>query len=244
MTIHQPETPSVTQMRIAIVEDDVILREELSQFLQAHQFIVYEANNGLALNDLLLTESIDLLILDLNLPGQSGFEIAKLVRASHPRIGIAMLTARTALADRIKSYEHGADIYLPKPTPPQELLAAINSLARRINNLKPSGWVLHAQTSQLVSPDGVTQIALIAVESLLLKALSQAPNHSLESESICEILAVQLASEIMTKRALENIISRLRKKIQPALDGPERRIIHSVWGTGYQLYLPLSIINN
>lgn len=79
---------------------------------------------------------------------------------------------------------------------------------------------------------------------LLLKALAQAPNHSLESESICEILSEQLAMETMTKRSLENIISRLRKKIQPALDGSERRIIHSVWGTGYQLYLPLSITNS
>ncbi|HBK43725.1 MULTISPECIES: response regulator transcription factor [unclassified Polynucleobacter] len=232
------------QMRLAIVEDDAILREELSQFLQSHQFIVHETNNGLALHDLLLAEPIDVIILDLNLPGQSGFEIAQFVRASYPQIGIAMLSARTALVDRIKSYEHGADIYLPKPTPPQELLAAINSLARRITEFKPDGWILQTQSGQLISPNDKNTIQLIAVEMLLLKALAQAPNHSLESESICEILSEQLAMETMTKRSLENIISRLRKKIQPALDGSERRIIHSVWGTGYQLYLPLSITNS
>ena len=234
----------LNSIQITIVEDDAIFRQEITKFLQTHHFKVEEANNSLGLYDILKEENIDILILDLNLPGQSGFEIAKTVRKTHPQIGIIMLTARTTLADRIAGYEHGADVYLPKPTPPQELLAAINSLAWRINDVKPSGWVLHTQIGRLVSPDGVTQISLIAVESLLLKALSQAPNHSLESESICETLAEQLASEIMTKRALENIISRLRKKIQPALDGPEKRIIHSVWGTGYQLYLPLSIVNN
>lgn len=231
-------------IKIAIVEDDVILREELSQFLQARQFLVHEANNGLALSDILLLESIDLIILDLNLPGLSGFEIAKSVRSKYPQIGIVMLTARTGLADRINSYEHGADIYLPKPTPPLELLAAINSVARRIHEKNPQGWILHTQSSQLSPPNSETKINLIAVEFLLLKALAQAPNHALESESLCEILSEQLAAEIMTKRSLENVISRLRKKIQPSLNTQERRIIHSVWGTGYQLCLPLSIINN
>ena len=232
-----------TQMRLAIIEDDVILREELSQFLQSHQFIVYETNNGLALHDLLLAEPVDVIILDLNLPGQSGFEIAQFVRASYPQIGIVMLSARTALVDRIKSYEHGADIYLPKPTPPQELLAAINSLARRITEFKPDGWILQTQSGQLLSPNQ-SAITLIAIEFVLLKALAQAPNRALESETICEILSEQLATELISKRALENVISRLRKKIQPHLDGVEQRIIHSVWGSGYQLYLPISIINS
>jgi len=234
---------SSNPIKIAIVEDDAILREELSHFLQAHHFKVYEANNSLGLSDLLLREALDILILDLNLPGQSGFEIAQPVRKTHPKIGIVMLTARTALADRIKSYEHGADIYLPKPTPPQELLAAIHSLSRRVVESKPSGWILHLQSGQLTPPNGETRISLLASESLLLSALSQAPNQCLESESICEILSEQLMAEAMTKRSLENVISRLRKKIQPMLSGAERRIIRSVWGTGYQLCLPLSIIN-
>jgi DNA-binding response OmpR family regulator len=235
---------STTKMKIAIVEDDAILREELCQFLQARQFIVHEANNGLALSDILLMESIDLIVLDLNLPGQSGLEIAKIVRNQYPQIGIVMLTARTGLADRINSYEHGADIYLPKPTPPLELLAAINSIARRFTEKNHHSWILHTQSSQLSPPDNEIRIDLIAVESLLLKALAQAPNHSLESESLCEILSEQLATEMMTKRSLENIISRLRKKIQPSLNTQERRIIHSVWGSGYQLCLPIIIVNN
>ena len=235
--------PIENRLKIAIVEDDVILREELSQFLQARNFEVLEANSGLALNDILLKEIIDLIILDLNLPGQSGFDIAKAVRSQFPKIGIVMLTARTGLMDRVKSYEHGADIYLPKPTPPLELLGAINSVARRVAEKSPSSWVLFTKSGQLIPPDGITKIDLVAIESLLLRALAQAPNYSLESESICEILSEQIVTETMTKRSLENIISRLRKKIQPTLRGHERRIIHSVWGTGYQLCLPLTIIN-
>ena len=235
--------PIENRLKIAIVEDDVILREELSQFLQARNFEVLEANSGLALNDILLKEIIDLIILDLNLPGQSGFDIAKAVRSQFPKIGIVMLTARTGLMDRVKSYEHGADIYLPKPTPPLELLGAINSVARRVAEKSPSSWVLFTKSGQLIPPDGITKIDLVAIESLLLRALAQAPNYSLESESICEILSEQIATETMTKRSLENIMSRLRKKIQPTLRGHERRIIHSVWGTGYQLCLPLTIIN-
>ena len=231
-------------IKIAIVEDDAILREELSQFLQSKNCIVHEANNGLALNDLLLNEGMDLVILDLNLPGQSGFEIAKSLRHQFPQMGIVMLTARTGLIDRINSYESGADLYLPKPTPPLELLAAIHSLARRFTEKAPEDWTLHSQSSQLSPPNGASKINLIAVESLLLRALAQAPNHSLESENICEILSEHLSAEIMTKRSLENVISRLRKKIQPALIGHERRIIHSVWGTGYQLCLPIIIVNN
>ncbi|WP_353431453.1 response regulator transcription factor [Polynucleobacter sp. MWH-UH23A] len=231
-------------IRIVIVEDDAILREELSQFLQSRKFIVYEVNNGIALNDLLLRESVDLVILDLNLPGQSGFVIAKSIRHQYPQMGIVMLTARTGLIDRINSYESGADIYLPKPTPALELLAAINSLTRRFAENDLENWILHSHSSQLSPPHGANRINLIAAESTLLKALAQAPNRSLESETICEILSEQLAAEQMTKRSLENVISRLRKKLQPILVGQERRIIHSIWGTGYQLCLPIIVVNN
>lgn len=231
-------------IKIAIVEDDVILREELSQFLLTQEYTVYQTNNGLSLNDLLLKEAINLIILDLNLPGQSGFEIAKSIRNQYPQMGIVILTARTALIDRINSYESGTDIYLPKPTPPLELLAAIHSLTRRHIQSTPENWILYALSGQLRPPFNDNKINLLAVESSLLKILAQAPNQSLESENICEMLSELLAIEIMTKRSLENVISRLRKKVQPALVGDERRIIHSVWGTGYQLCLPLSIVNN
>lgn len=234
----------MNNVKIAIIEDDAILREELSQFLQSHGFIIFEVNNGISLLEILSEDQIDVIVLDLNLPGQSGLEIAKSVRRTYPNIGVVMLTARTALADRIKGYESGADIFLPKPTPPQELLVAIKNLARRINQARPEGWILSVQAGKLIHPGGVNAITLLAIECFLLNALACAPNRVLETETICELLSEKVGGEAITKRSLENTISRLRKKIQPLLEGDERRIIHSVWGSGYKLYLPLAILDN
>jgi DNA-binding response OmpR family regulator len=231
-------------IEVAIVEDDGFLREELAHFLDANRYLTHQLNSGLALDDLLLKRKIEIILLDLNLPGASGFEIAKKIRAVHPEIGIIMLTARTSLPDRVKGYESGADIYLPKPTPPQELLAAINSLAKRLSNNALNGWTLHLHSSQLISPKGNERLPLIAIECLLLKALAQAENNSLESESICEILSEQLAVELMTKRALENVVSRFRKKVLPFIDSDTDQIIQSIRGSGYRLCLPLTIENN
>jgi DNA-binding response OmpR family regulator len=234
---------NVNPIEVVIVEDDGILREELAYFLDANRYLTHQANNGLALDDLLLKRKIGVILLDLNLPGTNGFDIARKIRAVHPEIGIVMLTARTSLQDRVKGYESGADIYLPKPTPPQELLAAINSLAKRLSNNTSNGWVLNLFSSQLISPKGNEKVPLIAIECLLLKALAQAENNSLESESICEILSEQLAVELMTKRALENVVSRFRKKVLPLIDGDTDQIIQSVRGSGYRLCLPLTIEN-
>lgn len=231
-------------IEIALIEDDGILREELSQFLGTNNYKVYQANSGLAFDDLLIKRNIDLIILDLNLPGQNGFEIAKKLRASRPQIGIIMLTARTALTDRIKSYESGADIYLPKPTPPQEILAAVNSLAKRVGSSKPKSWTLHISSSQLLSPNGESTVELIPIETYLLSALAQAENNTLESESICEILSEQLSMEIMTKRALENVISRFRKKLLPLVGEESHRSIQSIRSSGYRLCFPITIIHS
>ena len=97
-------------MQIAIVEDDAILREELANFLSQNGFMVHQVNNGSSLDDLMLFEPIKLIILDVGLPGQNGMLIAKKLRASFPNLGIIMVTARTALVDRIQGYENGADI--------------------------------------------------------------------------------------------------------------------------------------
>jgi DNA-binding response OmpR family regulator len=234
---------NVNPIEIAIVEDDGILREELAHFLDANHYLTYQANNGLALEDILLKRKISIILLDLNLPGASGLEIARKIRTVHPEIGIVILTARTSLPNRVKGYESGADIYLPKPTPPLELLAAINSLAKRLSSKSSEGWTLHLHSSQLTPPKSNEKVPLIAIECLLLKVLAQAENNSLESESICEILSEQLAVELMTKRALENVVSRFRKKVLPFIDSDTDQIIQSIRGSGYRLCLPLTIEN-
>lgn len=229
-------------MRIAIVEDDAIFREELAYFLGENGFLVSQVNNGSSLDELLMYENIKLIILDVSLPGQNGMVIAKRLRTSFPNLGIIMLTARTGLVDRIQSYENGADIYLPKPTPALELLAAVRSLERRLKKTElPQSWSLDFLRRQLTPPAGTQPIELTAVEVYLLSALATAPNQTLDFESIQELLKIKYDFKELTKRALENLISRLRIKISLSIGDEKVRCIQSVWGAGYQLCLPIVI---
>lgn len=231
-----------SQAKIALIEDDANLREELAHFFSTRDFEVYEANSGISLDDLLVTQQIDVLVLDLNLPGQSGFDIATRIRQHLPGIGIVMLTARTGAPDRLRGYESGADVYLPKPTPPQELLAAVNNLFRRLQNQYPlSQWSLDGHRRLLYTLNRADPITLTGSETALLTALIHAPNKTLESDVLCDLINKRGPTEPLTKRALENLVSRLRKKISEALENKSDPTIRSVWGLGYQLALPITV---
>lgn len=231
------------KLTIAVVEDDAILREELSHFLRCHDFEVIELLTGVALYDVLNQRAVDLVILDLNLPGLSGFDIAKQVRAKLPSVGIVMLTARTALPDRIKGYDSGADIYLPKPTLPAEILAAIGSLSRRLGQTQVElPWRLLTTRYLLLGPLDKHRVGLTNVEQQLLLCLAQAPNMAADADTICEELAAIVQDGYFTRRALENIISRLRKKVIDSDMKESLPFIRSVRGVGYQLCVPISIV--
>jgi DNA-binding response OmpR family regulator len=243
-----PTANNPISLNIAIVEDDRILREELGHFLSSHGHTVHEAVNGLGLDDLAQETDIDLVILDLNLPGESGLAIAERYRQLRPELGIVILSARTADVDRIQSYEQGADIYIPKPCPPHELLAAIRSLARRIrSNQSADTWQLDCVRHLLCSADGLTNIQLLTVETRILRALARAPQRQLDTESLCIWLVEGDMdtdfSEGVTKRALENKISRLRKKFAQKTT-TELLLIRSVRGEGYQLCLPVNVLSD
>ena len=231
---------------IALIEDDPILREEIAHFLRSAGFVVHAINNGISLDELLIEYRVDALILDINLPGQSGFDIASRIRQHSPQIGIVILTARTALPDRLRAYEAGADIFLPKPTPPQELLAAIHSIIRRLSVQPVAAWMLDGQRRLLYSMHQPEPASLTAAETVLLIALSRAPNQTLETDAICLLLSqrgtvLAAEAETITKRALENLVSRLRKKIAAVQQDTSSPSIQSVWGLGYQLALSITI---
>jgi len=229
-------------LKIAVVEDDAILREEISHFLSANGFDVAELVTGLALDTLLEQQAVDLIILDLNLPGLNGFEIAKRVKSRYAHIGIIMLTARTALPDRIKSYESGADIYLPKPTAPSEILAALNSLGRRLGiGARNAGWCMHIMRRMLQGPLDSQRVLLTSIEQSLILTLAGAPELTMDAQALCESLSASGDAHQITRRALENLISRLRKKIAEV--EPDENIIRSVRGIGYQLCLPISVLS-
>lgn len=236
---------TATILRIAIVEDDKILREELSHFLGGYGHVVHEINSGPALDDLAQVTDFDILILDLNLPGPTGFEIAQSYRSRLPDVGIIVLSARTSGIDRIQSYQDGADIYIPKPCPPQELLAAVNSLARRVKQTDTiKAWKLDPVRLLLTSADGLISIQLLPFESGIIAALARAPQNQLSADSLCAQVTESTSDEIqtdgVTRRALENKISRLRKKFaQYATNEPS--VIRSIRGEGYQLCVPVTI---
>lgn len=227
---------------IVVVEDDAILREELAHFLRCNDHVVTELVTGLALDSLLTEQKVDVVILDLNLPGVNGFDIAAGLKKHHPEIGILMLTARTGLPDRVKSYNSGADLYLPKPTAPLEILAAVNSLGRRLN--KPAhaeGWKLNIEQHALLSPDSSQKILLSPFEEILLVSLNQASGLTLDADTICVALSRNNVGHPVTRRALENIISRLRKKFMESGFVDKEPYIRSVRGVGYQLCFRFSI---
>lgn len=135
-----PPTPS---LNIVLVEDHDLLRTVTESVLTGAGHKVLALGCAEEVDEALSGMNPDLYILDLNLPGEDGISLARRIRRSHPRVGIIMTTVRSEVTDRLDGYESGADIYLPKPTDPTELLAAAVALARRLrpevsHGLKPS----------------------------------------------------------------------------------------------------------
>jgi DNA-binding response OmpR family regulator len=234
---------TMAPMRVALVEDDPLLRKEIHYHLKQQGFLVFAVSSGRSLDDLLISEPIDALVLDLTLPGEDGISIARRMRASIPSLGIIMLTARAAMPDRLKGYEAGTDIYLSKPVAPEELTAALMSMYRRsrLMNKIADSWVVSLQERSIVSPHSGEKVFLTNSEKNLLVGLTQASHHVLETEVICELLSQRPDIDDIGKRALESLVSRLRKKLSTIAPAGAEPALKAVWGVGYQLCIPIEI---
>ncbi len=230
---------------VALVEDDRLLREEIANHLLAHGFEVHAVNSATALDDLMARTPVDLYVLDLNLPGESGLSLCKRLRQTLPNAGIAILTARVSLNDRLAGYEMGgADIYLTKPVVPDELVMVLRSLGRRIKKTEVSAdWSLNLRDRTLKSPHEDGKLRLTNREKMLLVALIQAKDNTLESGALCDLYTSEDSDELMSKHALEELVARLRKKLRSALPQGAEQPIKSVWGVGYQLCIPVEFGN-
>ena len=228
------------KLTVALVEDDRLLREEIENHLTAHGFVVHAANSASALDDILARQAIDLYILDLNLPGESGLSLCKRLRQSMPGAGIVILTARVALNDRLAGYEMGgADIYLTKPVAPVELVL-VRSLGRRIKKVNVGqAWALNLRDRTLNSPYSTDKLRLTSREKTLLVALMQAENNTLESGVMCDLYGSDETDDLMSKHALEELVARLRKKLKTVMPTTAETPIKSVWGVGYQLCIQI-----
>lgn len=229
-------------LRIGIVEDNDALRDSLAEILGSlgHQVTVYSCAEDTS--DSAVAEALDLLLLDLNLPGEDGLSLASRLKRVQPRLGVIMMTTRTAIDQRVRGYEMGADLYLPKPVSELELVAAIRALARRIQSDALEGardhsalLQLNLQTLQLQC--GTVSVSVNSVESALLSALARAPGQRLEAWQL-----LQSTGEETNETTLGNLpvrITRLRGKLVQAGCAPGA--IKALRNSGYQLCVDVEL---
>lgn len=226
-------------MNIVVVEDHQDLRELFVQHLRRDGFHVVGVNCGDELDDHLANATVDLLILDLNLPGESGLDIARRMRAAQTSLNIIMLTARASESDRIIGYESGADLYLPKPISAQELSAAVMAVDRRVRSATQSIAQLTLNLSRMVMVSSIGEVSLSKSDTSLLKALAAAPDRRLAYWRLFEV--TERGQNELAKGQLELQVYRLRKKLADI--GIDEDLIKAVRREGYQLTQPLNIQN-
>lgn len=227
-------------LHILIVEDNDGLRDATTVFLQDQGHRVTSLDCAEDVDNTPTHGLPDLYIIDVNLPGENGFSLAERIRQSHPTAGIVLMTARGQLQDRLEGYSCGADNYLIKPVEQAELLACINSLARRVKPTESSGQnhslELNSQTWWLSGPK--EPVLLTQGESLLLAALSRAPGQQLERWQAMQLIDPK--DKGLLPANLEMRVSTLRKKLS-ACGAPEDTI-RTIRGYGYALGYPLKVV--
>jgi two-component system, OmpR family, response regulator len=231
-----------TAAHILVVDDDPDIRELVVEYLGKNDLRVSAASSGTEMFELFDRESIDLVLLDLKLPGEDGMQLARSLR-ERATVPIVLLTGRSEEADRVMGLELGADDYVTKPFSPRELLARVRAVLRRYQvqatlperdgtrrAFRFSGWELNLRTRRLRAPDG-RSVELSNGEFSLLNALCRAPQRVLSRDQLLSMSRLHEAE--VHDRTIDVQIRRLRLKIEadestPALIVTER-------GAGYRL---------
>jgi DNA-binding response OmpR family regulator len=203
----------MNNIAVAIVEDNADLLDDLVFNLSWRGIVPTPFLNGAGFDAAMRDgRSWQVVVLDLGLPGEDGLSIARRLRASHPLMGIIMLTAHGSVADRIQGLTDGADIYLVKPADMGELAAAIKTVARRLpeSALAPQVWRVDTVGMRLIDPGG-KEIELSHSEIALVRALAQSPDHFCETDAL--VVAIGKDPHVYDSRALQVLLSRLRLKL-------------------------------
>ncbi len=226
--------------KIVIVDDDARIRDLLRRFLAQEGYDVLLAEDARALQRITQRETVDLLVLDVMLPGEDGLSICRRLRQAGDKTPIIMLTAKGEDVDRILGLEIGADDYLGKPFNPRELLARIHAVLRRRPVIEAPGAPTAEQevmrfgefnfdlAARQLSRNG-QDIPLTTGEFAMLKALVRHPRQSLSRDKLAQLARGRDFEPF--DRSLDVQISRLRKLIE--VDPANPRIIQTVWGVGY-----------
>ncbi len=225
---------------ILIVDDDAEIRQLLKVYLEKHGLRASTAEGGGAMWSVLKQSSIDLIVLDLMMPGEDGLSLCRKLRVDL-HTPIIMLTALGEETDRIVGLEMGADDYLAKPFNPRELLARINSVLRRARHLPDSaaqsepkgklhfaGLILDTVARQLTSAEGAA-VPLSGGEYRLLRVFLDRPNRVLSRDQLLELVSGKEAMPY--DRSIDVQVGRLRKRLGD--DSREPRLIKTVRSAGY-----------
>lgn len=233
-----------SRLAIVLVEDHDDLRETLAEILAERGHIVRALDCAEALaDDEDARARIDVLIVDVNLPGENGLHLAQRMRAVHPHLGIIVASARTAIVERVEGYKVGADLYMPKPVSPAELISAVESLGSRVLRTRAlaGAAAVHEVTLDSVRQvlrGPVAEVDVTEGESVLLATLARAPAQELESWQPVSALGDEVTEK--TVAALVVRMVRLRRKLQAA--GAEAPGVRALRGRGYALTCPVRVL--
>ncbi|WP_282048198.1 response regulator [Sulfitobacter mediterraneus] len=228
---------------ILVVDDHAEIRQSVTRYLQKNGMQATGAGNTSEMDDHLSKETIDLIVLDIMMPGEDGLAACARLRREHRMTPILMLTALGEDDDRINGLDTGADDYLAKPFNPRELLARINAILRRSSEApsphggtlagkraKFAGITFEHDASQVTKQDGTVN-TLTTAEAKLLSVLLERPRAVISRDELLELSAGRMAGPF--DRTIDNQVSRLRRKIEPDVLRP--RIITTVRNGGYCL---------
>jgi two-component system OmpR family response regulator len=232
---------------ILIVDDDTDILTMLSQFLTRNCYRVSTAGDGAAMTRVMSAARIDLVVLDLMLPGEDGISLCRRMRTTSA-VPIIMLTAMSEEPDRVIGLEMGADDYLTKPFSMRELLARIRAVLRRSATSTPgsaprrgrvfefAGWRLDAARRQLHAPSHAL-VDLRAAEFDILLALVERPEHVLTRDQLLDLARGRAATAF--DRSIDVHVSRLRQKLE--VDPKEPELIKTVRNGGYVFAAPVTL---
>src|SRR5262245_55404919 len=228
--------------RILVVDDEPEVRETLREYLEDGGYEVYVAGDGDGVRRVVEKRPIDVVLMDLNLPGEDGLALTRQLRATYS-VGVIMITAAGQAIDRIVGLEMGADDYIPKPFELREVLARVRSLLRRLQErpratqpalenqpeiVKMGSCVLDLAAHRLYDADG-NETPLTNTEFDLLRTFAQHPDRVLSRQQLLT-LAHNRSDEVFD-RSIDLRIMRLRRKIESNPDQPE--VLKTVRGAGY-----------
>ena len=231
-----------TSPHILIVDDDADIRDLVSEYLGNNDMRVSGAVSGREMLACFDREAIDLVLLDLKLPGEDGMQLARTLR-ERATVPIVLLTGRNEEADRVMGLELGADDYVTKPFSPRELLARVRAVLRRYQvqatlperdntrrAFRFAGWELNLRTRRLLAPDGAS-VDLSNGEFSLLNALCRAPQRVMTRDQLLSMSRLHEAE--VYDRTIDVQIRRLRLKIEA--DAASPALIVTERGAGYRL---------